>query len=326
MDNISYTYIIFDIFRSIKYNSLVCICNNKHIINYNTGVNIFDIKISAGGTEYKPEFITIKNEEIAVGLFDGYDIEICFIRDFPEDLTNVTVILDEFNININIAPLDTRFHNKKCISTIQKDETHLIDSWIEYYTNFGFEYFFIYDNNFNIDNYKELLPKYKDKLFIYDMYFPYFATGPYGERFVGQFIELNHCLWKFTPEFLGLFDLDEYIYLKKDINIFDKNISSLSFPNYWFGCNNGIEFNFNDFIYKLTKREITIDTINSRKCIHQSKYVDLTCVHNPINVEGIYKRLTHDEGYLRHYRILSEKKRKCDCNIFCQVDDIISKN
>jgi hypothetical protein len=156
------------------------------------------------------------------------------------------------------------------------------------------------------------------------MDYPYwFSSKHYGNRPLAQFLEMNHCLWKFTPEFLGLFDLDEYIYLKKDINIFDKNISVVSFPNYWFGCNNGIEYTYNDFIYKLNKREKTIDTYQSRKCILHSINVDLTCTHNALNLVGEYRRLTHDEGYLRHYRILSQRNRSCQCNSYCQVDDSI---
>jgi hypothetical protein len=325
------TIIIFDIFRSIKYNSLVCICNNKHDIKNKTGINIFDIKIKIDNIQYNPEFIKLNDyilyeaydKNIRESMYDGFDIEICFIKDFSESINEVTVILGDFDIDINIEPLDTRFHNKKCISTIQKNETHLIDSWINYYTKLGFEYFFIYDNNFNIENYKELLVKYKDILFIYDMNYPYWASSCYGNRPIAQFVEMNHCLWKFSPEFLGLFDLDEYIYLKKDINIFGENVSVLSFPNYWFGCNNGTEYNYNNFIYKLNRRESNLDTYNSRKCIHKSKYVDLVCVHNALNIVGEYKRLTHDEGYLRHYRILSQRNRRCECNSYCQISDTI---
>jgi hypothetical protein len=325
------TVLVFDIFRSIKYNSLVCICNNKDLIKNNIKLNIFDIKIKSDTTEYKTEFIKLNDyilyeaydKNIRESLYNGFDIEICFIRDFPENINNVTVTMGDFNFNMDIDPLDTRFHNKKCISTIQKNETHLIDSWINYYTKLGFEYFFIYDNNFNIENYKELLVKYKDILFIYDMKYPYWIKNYLGDRRIGQFFELNHSLWKFSPEFIGHFDLDEYIYLKKDINIFDKNISVLSFPNYWFGCNNGMDYNYNNFIYKLNKRELKIDTYNSRKCIHQSKYVDLVCVHNALNITGEYKRLNHDEGYLRHYRILSERKRICECYKYCIVEDNI---
>ena len=325
------TVIIFDVFRSIKYNSLVCMCNNKHLIKNKTNINIFDIKIKSGNIEYKPEFIRLNDyilyeaydKNIRESLYDGFDIEICFIKDFPESINNITVTLGEFNIDISIESLDKRFHNKKCISTMQKNETHLIDSWINYYTKLGFEYFFIYDNNFNIEIYNELLIKYKDILFIYDMNYPYWASYCYGNRPIAQLVEMNHCLWKFSPEFLGHFDLDEYIYLKKDINIFDKNISVLSFPNYWFGCSNRISYNYNDFIYKLNKRESKIDTYNSRKCIHQSKYVDLVCVHNALNITGEYKRLTHDEGYLRHYRILSQRKRICECHKYCIVKDTI---
>ena len=175
------TVIIFDIFRSNKYNSLVFICNNNKLIKNKINFNIFDIKIKSENSEYNTEFIKLNDyllyeaydKNIRESMYDGFDIEICFIKDFPEFINTISVILGNINIDINIEPLDTRFHNKKCISTIQKNETHLIDSWINYYTKLGFEYFFIYDNNFNIENYKELLLKYKNILFIYNMDYPY---------------------------------------------------------------------------------------------------------------------------------------------------------
>ena len=147
------TDIIFDVFRSIKYNSLVCICNNKHLIKHTTNINIFDIKIKSDNRQYDIEFIKLNdyilyetNKNIRESLYDGYDIEICYIKDFPDSINEVQLQLGDFNIDIHIEPLDTRFHTKKCISTIQKNETHLIESWINYYTKFGFDCFFIYDN------------------------------------------------------------------------------------------------------------------------------------------------------------------------------------
>ena len=70
------------------------------------------------------------------------------------------------------------------------------------------------------------------------------------------------------------------------------------------------------------KREANQNIIHSRKCIIQSSKVDLVCVHISLNYEGIYNRAKHSEIYLRHYRMLSDKKRECDCSRYCLVEDI----
>jgi NADH:ubiquinone oxidoreductase subunit 5 (subunit L)/multisubunit Na+/H+ antiporter MnhA subunit len=81
-------------------------------------------------------------------------MEIGFIRDFPIMYNTIDIDLGNGNIITKpIEPLDTKFINKKCLSTIQKGETHLIASWIHYHRSLGFEAFIIYDNSFNINNY-----------------------------------------------------------------------------------------------------------------------------------------------------------------------------
>jgi hypothetical protein len=143
----------------------------------------------------------------------------------------------------------------------------------------------------------------------------------YGRNRVGQVIQQNHTLWKFSPLFLGLTDLDEYIYPLSEFNIFNNNISILSIPNYWFGCSGNNTFQ-NDIINKYIKRTCEKDNISQRKCIVQSSQVDLVCVHIGINYKGEYIRAEYDNIYLRHYRTLSEQNRICDCNKYCSVYDI----
>ena len=121
--------------------------------------------------------------------------------------------------------------------------------------------------------------------------------------------------------FLGLTDLDEYIYPLKGFNLFNPDLAVLSMPNYWFGCNDGVKFSSRNFTNALTKRTKTQSERGQKKCIVQSEKVDLISIHIAMNYKGIYKRATYDEVYLRHYLILSIKKRNCDCSIYCQVVD-----
>jgi hypothetical protein len=327
------TFIIIDIFRSIKYNSLVFIINNKNIIKANTSINIFDMKIFSNRISHNLEFIKVDDNKIYENgykslrdsLYDGFHMEIGFIRDFPIIYDTIDIDLGNGDIITKaIESLDTRFIDKKCLSTIQKGETHLIESWINYHRTLGFECFIIYDNGFNIDNYKYLLDKYRDCLYVIKANWQFFYSNYGGVYRVGQAIQQNHSIWKYSPQFIGLIDLDEYIQVNGSINLFNSNNSVLSLPNYWFGCNNKVKYNNLDFIRKLTKRTNIQQPVSQRKCIYQSKNVDLVCVHNAINFIGEYTRLTYDEGYLRHYRVLSEQKRACDCRLYCQIDDPIN--
>ena len=246
--------------------------------------------------------------------------EIFYIENFPENVSSLTISLNNINYPINIPKIDTRFVNSKCLTTIQKGEIHLIEPWIEWHKKLGFEYFFIYDNGFNINNYSSLFKKYQKELIVYNADFPYWLES-YGKSSVGQVIQQNHTLWKFSPEFLGLTDLDEYIYPLSNFNIFDKSISVLSIPNYWFGCSGNKNFKA-DIIQSYTKREAEEYIIDNRKCIIQSSQADLVCVHIALNYNGEYKRANHSEIYLRHYHTLSGKKRGCNCSKLCLVEDI----
>ncbi len=316
------SYAIIDIFRSSKYNSLVFLCNNKKYIKEKCGIDISSLYVE--GYELKNMNVDKSKVYIEIGnapLFpDRFHHEIFYIENFPNNISSVIFSLNGVKYSKIIPKKDTRFLNKKCLTTIQKDEVNLIEPWIEWHKKLGFEYFFIYDNNFNINSYSDLFKKYPTELFIYNADFPYFIDS-YGRNTVGQVIQQNHTLWKFSPDFLGLTDLDEYIYPLSNFNIFNKGISVISIPNYWFGCSDNKTFN-DKIVESYIKRETVENIIHHRKCIIQSLYVDLVCVHISLNYKGIYKRVNHSEIYLRHYRSLSEKKRKCDCSRYCLLEDI----
>lgn len=315
-------YVIIDICRSSKYNSLVFICNNRKYIQEECKIDILSLR--AGSYILKNIIPDLSKDYIEIDRFnvfkERYHHEILYIENFPDNISKLTILLNGVDYNIDIPEIDTRFVNSKCLTTIQKGEIHLIEPWIEWHKNLGFEYFFIYDNKFNIGNYSELFKKYSKELIVYNADFPYWLES-YGRSSVGQVIQQTHTLWKFSPEFLGLTDLDEYIYPLSNFNIFDKSISVLSIPNYWFGCSGNKNFKV-DIMQSYTKRAAEGNIIHQRKCIIQSSEVDLVCVHIALNYRGIYKRSGYSELYLRHYRCLSEQNRKCICSKYCVIEDI----
>jgi len=296
--------------------------------NYN--IDILSVKVNGDPIE----FITIRDEEYMENPSDwtieeqntilNYHIPtIGIIRNFPEDTSEIIITVNNTDYIMNIPPIDNRFTGKKCLTTIQANEVRLIESWIEWHKRLGFECFFIYDNQFGgTDAYDELFEKYPNELFVYNADFPFFFDDSQIIR-IGQTIQQCHTLWKFSPEFLGLTDLDEYIYPTGtgNLSLFDPAVSVLSLPSYWFGCNKRAKFSPKNFTQALIKRKATGDIRNHRKCIVKSAEVDLACVHTCLNYSGVYKRATYDEVYLRHYFILSSRKRVCDCSVYCQVTD-----
>ena len=317
-------YVIIDIFRSSKYNSLTFLCNNKNYILKNCNIDIFSLDVKGFTVKHLTVDRSKEYTETDRNYFsNGFHHEIFYIPNFPDDISSVNISLGNKEYNIDIQEIDKRFLDKKCLTTIQKKEIHLIEPWIEWHKTLGFEYFFIFDNDFNINNYSELFKKYNKELIVYNANFPFWLES-YGRNRVGQVIQQNHTLWKFSPEFLGLTDLDEYIFPLEKFNIFDKNTSVLSIPNYWFGCSGNKSFEKN-IIQMYTKRESIGNIIRQRKCIIQSCQVDLFCVHIALNYNGEYKRATYNEIYLRHFLCLSEAKRKCNCSTFCAVEDQVFK-
>jgi hypothetical protein len=316
-------YAIIDIFRSSKYNSLVFICNNRNYIKQKCGIDILSLKVESYIVKNILVDPSVYYLEVGNNNFfpDGFHHEIFYIENFPKDISNINILLNDTSYNIDIPKLNTSLINSKCLTTIQKGEIHLIEPWIEWHKKLGFEYFFIYDNDFNINNYSNLFKKYEKELIVYNADFPFFLES-YGKNRVGQVIQQNHTLWKFSPLFLGLTDLDEYIYPLSNFNIFNLDTSVLSIPNYWFGCSGNKTFQ-KDIIKKYIKREINKNNTSQRKCIVQSSHVDLICVHIAINYKGEYYRCNHAEVYLRHYRTLSNMMRTCECDKYCVVEDIL---
>jgi len=320
---ISDQYVIIDIFKSHKYNSLVFLCNNYYFIKENYAIDLSTMNVRCDSIGFPLELIEIRDEKY----MGKYIPTIIIIRNFPEDISEIIVTIENTDYTVRIHPIESSFIGKKCLSTIQLNEVLLIEPWIDWHKKLGFECFFIYDNNLDADAYDYLLKKYPNELFVYAADFPFFYDKSKDIR-IGQTIQQCHTLWKFSPEFLGLTDLDEYISLASpgDFKLFDPTVSVLSLPNYWFGCSNAAKYKPNNFTEVLVKRELSGNNQVQRKCIVKSMEVDLICIHVTFNYSGTYKNATYDEVYLRHYLILSNRKRKCDCSVYCQVTDVPIKD
>jgi len=297
-----------DIFKSIKYNSLVIVFNNRNLIFNKTGLDILTTTVNNQSLEF------INAENNSKDFFkNGFHIGLGIIRDFKETDLNIKIGTFTFNTKLTNELFD--FTKNKVMTTMQKDECHLISSWVHHYKKLGFEKFIIYDNGKLIkDNYENL----DDDIFIIDVNWNYWYDS-YGMNPIGQVVQQNHCLWKYTPEYLGLLDLDEYI--NNNSFLFDDSYTVVSFPNKWFGCARKTKFNYNNFVEKLNMCQQSVDTNERRKCIVKSIDTDLFCVHDAVTFTGKELIVLPSQNYLRHYRILSSKQRVCECSIYCVCID-----
>ena len=341
--DVNNTNVLIDSFVTFKNNSLVFIFNNYHHIINNTKINLDKTIIVYNNNVLKYKALNKFNNYNAIEDFNPityftnrFHHEIFIVDNFTKDYFidsnnsfNLEIKLNDCNNNcivnkiLTINSINNEFLDKKCVTTIYNNEEDLIPSWIEYHKNIGFEKFIIYDNNFNEDKFNKLsisIQKYIDDVFIINANWNYWLNS-YGINSVGQCIQQNHCIWKFCPKFLLLTDLDEYVNIQNNCNLFDENKFITSIPNWFFGCNNNITYNNNNFIQKLTKKTANPNNKTQRKCLIQSQYVDLFCVHVPIIFYKNINYLDYNECYLNHYYILSSKKRQCICQIYCEIED-----
>jgi hypothetical protein len=319
--------IIIDIFHSEKYNALIFIINNPKYIFEKTNVNIKqNIQITMNQSHYELTYFDPTDfdhiEQLNGKHFfapTGFHMEVGIIKYVYPSLqpTIVEVKLNDQIFVFDIYEPDTTFLSNKCLTTIHKDQHQLIPQWIDYHKKIGFEKFIIYDNDWNESENRILKTKYYNDIIIINANWPYWI---YGES-IGQVIQQNHALWKYSPKFLGLTDLDEYINIDPNL-LFNQENSVISIPNTFFGCGRNVEYTSSNFIEKLLYREQQTNITSRRKCIIQSDKVDLFCVHIPITFDKNIKYLNFNEGYLNHYRQLScNRDHGCNCNDRCAIYD-----
>ena len=94
------------------------------------------------------------------------------------------------------------------VIAIFRNEAHVLREWIEHYLAFGVDHFYLIDNNSN-DDYRTVLAPYIERGLI-DLFF----TARDGFQ-IGAYTELLPVL-KEEAEWIGVFDLDEFIYPPHD--------------------------------------------------------------------------------------------------------------
>ncbi len=200
------------------------------------------------------------------------------------------------------------------IGAIFKNESHILEEWINHHYHHGVEHFFLI-NDKSTDNYYEILKKYIDNglvtLFNLD--------GPKESRSQEGAYNYFFSSTKLFTEWLAIIDLDEFIYstlsidLRNIIKIYDR-YDQILIKAKEFGSSGLIEQPaevVQNFIYrKSCKHSDPLmggneqETLNNPKCIVKADKVYSYWIHS-CAVEGKSVLVDYDIIAFNHYKIQS---------------------
>lgn len=238
----------------------------------------------------------------------------------------------------------------KAIIAIAKNENRYLDEWITYYHNLGFSHIYIWDNNEPGDmSIYDVTNKY-DFVTVFD------ARGRDKLNAIGK---QKGCYQKTYNEikdyydWIGIFDIDEFLYIPKDIDEFlneDKwnDTACIHFNWRYYGDNDlafydsrpvqerfpnpcPIDVKYNSAIPKenvWVKSLIRGKLDNMTILVHSAFHNKLVCRHSNGLVENGKSELSHiidfTYGYVKHYgtktieeyidRKCRNRKNACDDN------------
>lgn len=326
-------YLAYDIFVTTNKIVLIGPLEVKIFSRFNIDVNQIYIL-------YKGE--TIKGKVVPDNHKHTLIIEF-YAKEFEHLPANESIEVDiNVNSNFNKSMRIKSYNNIPCdlsLTTLQKNETFLLEPWINYHLSMGAEHFFIYDNDSdNFSEIKRILTPYIESNIVTLIFWP-FPKWMQESGISGQTTQQNHCLYtNQNVNWLGLSDVDEFFVPKQSNTLKEfletykdlrTSSAALSIQSAWFGCNNGIEFTQTDFLSKLNKRHRNFEPKHTRqKTIAIPRNVRMYSVHMVVDGrETIF--LEHDLIALNHYYIFSN--RQCNHSVYDQIPDhgigrLISEN
>jgi len=165
------------------------------------------------------------------------------------------------------------------VISIFKNESHILEEWINHYIKEGIEHFYLFNNN-STDNFMDIINKY-------NKYIDLFHAKEPGEQL--KHLNSHYDIIKNETKWLLSIDLDEFIFAKENyktipdiINHFDNNIENLGLIRTpWY------MFNSNEFIQQ---PKYVIPSFTNRRDYHvrnislNCKYIVKTELCNTINV------------------------------------------
>lgn len=317
--------IIYDIF--IRDNSL-----------YLIGVNIMNTVQTLKNINIRSLELYIDDENIHCDKIKDKSIIIyqTNIEKYMNNELNIKLKVDIYEKKFIIKKTDYKFSNTKILTTLFKDENHLLEPWIDHYMKFGFNRFVIYNNGIDTSYYDYLINKYGNQILFVEWEYQYF----YDEtKMSAQITQQNHALYLFKDAYwIGMFDLDEYMISFDDelLEMSEKkwsNVSSLSIQSIWYGCGktnitkndivNDNKIFLKNMLYRSNK---SCGSFIQQKCIINPNNVKLFNIHSPTEYNKSIIYVNSDVIRLNHYYTLSTKKRQCEHELHDVVyDNIILK-
>jgi hypothetical protein len=166
------------------------------------------------------------------------------------------------------------------ICAIFKNESHILDEWINHYIKEGVDHFYLI-NNGSTDNYVSIISKYSDRITLFHDNRKWVQTECYNKYVLPE-------LW--NSEWIMVVDLDEFVYARNGFNkisdylrTLDCDISVVFVQWKMFGSN-GHEKQPTSAIKGFTRRMDGFHPL--RKSISRTKVITQLRLHNPIISDG----------------------------------------
>jgi len=217
---------------------------------------------------------------------------------------------------------------KFIVCGIFKNESHILQEWIEHYLFHGADHIFLVNDN-STDDYMDIIQQYSNKVTLYHNDIGYVGVGR-------QVIIINKYFKKLLElsEWMSILDLDEFLYSPIDINlknVIDKyqHYNMIIAEWYYFGSNGHIE-QPKCVVESFTKRRYKdINDNHAYKCIVKCKYVNRLYIHRCFDLEPfIYLKLDNNHNcdfIVNHYNIQSfnwfmkVKHTRGDCDNYIET-------
>lgn len=225
--------------------------------------------------------------------------------------------------------------HKLSIVSMFKNESMILEEWVEYYINQGVEYFYLIDNG-SSDDYKSIVSKYK-------RYITLIKDDKRYEKNTQVILVNKHFLEtiKQNTDWIMFLDCDEYIYAPKAKSLvsfltnLDNNnkydeITDIFVPWKIFGSNNLVK-QPSSIIKSFTKRMdnstfqkmAAEDQLGHGKSICRTRNLDSIGVHK--SIFNVAKKTLNPDYSVNNVEKFYEEKLFVDNFIFCNHYTVMSK-
>jgi hypothetical protein len=166
------------------------------------------------------------------------------------------------------------------ICAIFKNESHILDEWINHYINEGVDHFYLIDNN-STDDYMPIISKYSDRITLFHDCRKWAQTDCYNKYILP-------LTW--NSEWIMVVDLDEFVYARNGfktipdyLKTLDSDVSAVFLQWKMFGSN-GHEKQPHSVIKGFTRRMYDFNA--NRKSIIRSRTIINLSLHTSKISEG----------------------------------------